>query len=69
MSNTKRRMTTTLSSTLADDLEKNAATAGIPMNTIIEDALRLYWGEAEPMMDGRRKLVMQALALTKKRAA
>ena len=40
------------------------------MNTILEDALRIYWGEVEPMLEGRRRLVMEAYKMAPmKRAA
>ena len=63
-------MTTTLPTALANNLERNAERAGIPMNTILEDALRIYWGEVEPMLEGRRRLVMEASKMVPlKRAA
>ena len=66
----KRRMTTTLPDGLASDLEKTADETGITMNTIIEDALRLYRGETDKMIEGRRNLVLQVFIGPKvKRAA
>lgn len=66
--NKREPFTTSLRNDLLKDLAIKAASAGMPRNTIIEDALQLYWGSTEPLLQRRREMVLEAFK-TAKRAA